>query len=91
MTDVRFGNVGRNSMRGPSVVNLDAGLFRTFELSQALHLQFRLEAFNLTNTPHFANPNGNVNSSNFGRILATLDNETAGRSREFRFGVHLTF
>ena len=91
VTDVRFGDVGRNTMRGPSVVNLDAGLFRTFELSQALHLQFRLEAFNVTNTPHFANPNGSVNSSNFGRVLATLANETAGRSREFRIGAHLTF
>ena len=92
VTDVRFGNVGRNTMRGPGVVNLDMGLFRTFKVTPTVDLQFRAEAFNVSNTPHFANPNGNVNSSNFGRILAT---QTAmmhsGASRQFRFGLHLTF
>ena len=34
VTDVRFGNVGRNTMRGPGVVNLDMGLFRTFKVTQ---------------------------------------------------------
>ena len=32
-------------------------------------MQFRAEAFNVFNTPHFAHPNKDVNSSNFGRIL----------------------
>lgn len=91
VTEVRFGTVGRNLLRGPGVVNLDAGLFRTFTLSPALRLQFRLEAFNVTNTPHFANPNGNANSSNFGRVLATQSADAFGRSREFRVGAHLTF
>ena len=58
-------------MRGPGVVNLDLSLFRTFKLTPQVDLQFRAEAFNVTNTPHFANPNGNVNSSNFGKILST--------------------
>src|SRR4029453_9455250 len=71
VTEVRFGNVGRNTMRGPGQQNLDLGLFRTFNLPGTADLQFRLEAFNVTNTPHFSNPNGNVNSSNFGRILST--------------------
>ncbi len=61
VTEVRFGNVGRNTMRGPGVANLDLGLFRSFKVRES-DLQFRLEAFNATNTPHFANPNGNVNS-----------------------------
>ena len=70
VTAVRFGNVGRNTMRGPGVANLDLGLFRSFKVRES-DLQFRLEAFNATNTPHFANPNGNVNSANFGRVLST--------------------
>ena len=89
VTEVRFGNVGRNTMRGPGVVNLDASLFRTFKLSPTFQLQFRAEAFNVSNTPHFGNPNGNVNSSNFGRILSTQSADAFGRSREFRFGVRL--
>jgi hypothetical protein len=93
VTAVRFGNVGRNTMRGPSVANLDLGLFRSFKVRES-ELQFRLEAFNATNTPHFANPNGNVNSSNFGRILSTQSGTTVdamGRSRQFRVGVRMTF
>jgi hypothetical protein len=91
VTEVRFGNVGRNTMRGPGVVNLDLGLFRTFKLTPTVDLQFRAEAFNATNTPHFANPNGNVNSSNFGLILGTQSADAMGRSRQFRFGFRVTF
>jgi len=91
VTEVRFGNVGRNSMRGPRVVNMDASLFRTFKLSHTLDLQFRAEAFNITNTPHFGNPDGNVNSSTFGQILNTEGDNAMGRSRQFRFGLRLSF
>ena len=91
VTQVRFGNVGRNTMRGPGQRNLDLGLFRTFKLSQSVNLQFRAEGFNMTNTPHFSNPNGNVNSSNFGKILSTDSSWAMGRSRQFRFGFRLTF
>ena len=90
VTEVRFGDVGRNSMRGPGVINLDLGLFRSFKIRTS-ELQFRLEAFNATNTPHFANPNGNVNSANFGRVLATQSADAMGRSRQFRVGVRMTF
>ena len=88
---VRFGNVGRNTMRGPGVVNLDASLFRTFRAAHRVQLQLRAEAFNVSNTPHFANPNGNVNSSSFGKVLATQTAYALGRSREFRFGLRLGF
>lgn len=91
VTDVRFGNVGRNTMRGPGVVNLDASLFRSFKLASSMLLQLRIEGFNVTNTPHFANPNGNVNSANFGRVLSTQSADAYGRSREFRLGVRLQF
>jgi hypothetical protein len=90
-TGVRFGTVGRNTMRGPGVVNLDLSLFRTFKLTERVNLQFRAESFNLSNTPHFANPNANANSSNFGKILATQTADALGRSRDFRFALRLGF
>jgi hypothetical protein len=86
VTEVRFGNVGRNTMRGPGVVNMDLSLFRTFRLTEKLDMQFRAEAFNLSNTPHFNNPNGNRNSSNFGKVLGV-----ANDPRSFRFGLRLGF
>ena len=91
VTQVRFGNVGRNTMRGPGQRNLDLSLFRTFKLTPSVNLQFRAEGFNMTNTPHFSNPNGNVNSSNFGKILSTDSSWAMGRSRQFRFGFRVSF
>ena len=91
VTEVRFGNVGRNTMRGPGQQNLDLSLFRSFSLNKTADLQFRLEAFNVTNTPHFSQPNGNVNSANFGKILSTDASWAMGRSRQFRFGFRLSF
>jgi len=92
VTDVRFGTVGRNTMRGPGVINADLSLFRTFKFTERFNLQFRAESFNLSNTPHFANPNANANSSAFGRITATQSNADAvGRSREYRLGLRFGF
>jgi hypothetical protein len=91
VTEVRFGNVGRNTMRGPGVVNLDLSLFRTFRLTDRYELQFRAEAFNVSNTPHFANPENDANSSDFGKVLSTNTADALGQSREFRFGLRLSF
>ena len=85
-TEVRFGNVGRNTMRGPGQRNLDLSLFRTFKLPRTVDLQFRAEGFNIINTPHFSNPNGNVNSSNFGKIPSTDSNWAMGARGSFASG-----
>jgi Carboxypeptidase regulatory-like domain/TonB dependent receptor len=61
VTDVRYGNSGLNTLRGPGFTNLDLGLFREFRVRD-LQLQFRAEAFNATNTPHFNNPGANVSN-----------------------------
>jgi hypothetical protein len=90
-TGARFGTVGRNTMRGPGVVNLDLSLFRTFKLTERFDLQVRAESFNISNTPHFSNPTASINSSNFGKILSTQNSDAMGRSREFRFGLRLGF
>ncbi len=69
-------------------------LFRTFKITEGLRMEFRAEAFNLTNTPHFNAPDSDVSSDNFGKILGTDDGygTSAGtRSREFRFGLRLNF
>jgi hypothetical protein len=91
-TGARFGTVGRNTMRGPGVVNMDLSLFRTFRFTENVSLKFQAESFNLSNTPHFANPNGNANAATFGRITSTQSGGDAiGRSRELRFGLRLAF
>ncbi len=62
VTAARFGTVGFNTLTSPGTSNLDLGLFREFRITEGVKLQFRVEAFNATNTPHFAAPGGNVSS-----------------------------
>jgi hypothetical protein len=69
-----IGDAGRNPVRGPGFVNTDFSLFKDFAFSESKKLQVRLEAFNLFNTPHFANPEGNFGSLAFGHIQSTVGN-----------------
>lgn len=69
----RFGNAGRNTIRGQNLSNYDLSLFRTFSLQERYKLELRGEFYNLTNTPHFQNPSGNISTANFGIITQTLN------------------
>ncbi|MFB3920501.1 MAG: carboxypeptidase regulatory-like domain-containing protein [Terriglobia bacterium] len=51
-----FGNLGRNSLRGPDFRNLDFSIFKNTPITEQVTLQFRAEFFNLANHPNFANP-----------------------------------
>ncbi len=56
VTEPRFGTAPWGAVRGPGYANWDLGVFRQFNLPRNMHVQFRFEAFNVTNTPHFNNP-----------------------------------
>jgi hypothetical protein len=62
------GNAGRNLFNGPGFINLDFSLFKEFAVNERLKLQTRLELFNALNTPHFANPNGDISSGSLGTV-----------------------
>jgi len=81
-----LGNAGRNIILGPGAVNLDASLHREFRLREGMRLEFRAESFNATNTPHFNNPNGNINSPQFGEINGAQQDQ-----RQYQFAVTLRF
>jgi hypothetical protein len=85
----RFGNAGRNPIRGPGVFNIDGGLFRTVPLGRS-QLQFRVEVLNLLNHPNFANPGGDIsNAGTFGIISSTTT--TVASERTVRLGVRYAF
>lgn len=66
-----FGSLGRNAVVGPGIFALDFAAHKEFRIFEKQRLQFRAEAFNVLNHPTWANPNGNVISSSFGRITGT--------------------
>jgi hypothetical protein len=84
--DVRFGTSGRNILRAPGVFNTNVSLFRVFPIRERLQMQFRAEAYNLTNTAHFAAPSANVSSGNFLVITSAAQDQ-----RQIRLGARLSF
>ena len=93
VTAARFGTSGRNVLRGPGLVNLDVGVFRNFKLTERLGMQFRTEAFNVTNTPHFANPSSNVSAAGFMTVTSALSTSGSveGGERAIRFALRFSF
>jgi len=55
--NAHYGNTNRNQFRGPGYFEMDLSVARNFKLTERFTLQVRADAFSLTNTPHFANPN----------------------------------
>jgi hypothetical protein len=80
-----FGNLGRNFMSGPGAWNLDASVFRNFDIAEKWKLQFRAESFSVINTPRWNDPSTDINSTNFGKITG------AGGARSIQLGAKLIF
>ena len=68
----QWGNAGRNSIIGPRVFSLDAGVGRTFLRGDRLNLDWRMNATNILNRVTYAAVNAIVGSSQFG--LPTIAN-----------------
>jgi hypothetical protein len=81
------GTSGRDILRGPGESNIDMSIFKNFSISETSKLEVRFQAYNATNTPHFANPNADLSQSNFGVITATLPFSY----RQCELGLRLTF
>lgn len=85
----QLGDAGRNSLRGPGLVNTDLTLSKRIYLSKSestRYLELRAEAYNLFNHTEFTvinyqggGVNGNITDPNFGRIL-TAYGGTSGTS-----------
>jgi hypothetical protein len=95
----QYGDARRGSLRGPAIYNVDASLFKNFNFTENWKLQFRVEAFNLFNTPEFSLPNaatdqvGSAATSPAGFVpsLAGAITSTVHASRELQFALKLSF
>ncbi len=85
------GNVGRDTLTGPGLVNWDLSLLKATQLTERARLQFRAEVFNVLNHTNLSTPNAVVYTS------ATVQSPTAGvitsagTSRQIQLGLKLLF
>jgi hypothetical protein len=79
-----YGNISRNFLRGPGVVDFDMSFVKNFRLTESKVFEFRAEFFNMFNTPAFAQPVSTVGSPFFGEIQSTT-----GSARQIQFGLKL--
>lgn len=80
-----FGNVRRNSLRGPGYEDVDASLFKDLFTESRIHGQFRAEVFNALNHTNLNSPISSVSSGTFGQITGS------GSPRVFQFGAKVLF
>jgi hypothetical protein len=80
----QFGTLGRNTLRGPGLYNLDVSLVKTHTIGEG-HLEFRAEFFNVLNHPNFGLPTA-VMGQSLGKIATTSLPE-----RQIQFGFKVGF
>ena len=68
-----LGNIGSYSVRGPGTWQFDLSLSRTVQLRETQKLEFRAEAFNVTNSFHMNDPTTVLNSNIFGQVTSAKD------------------
>ncbi len=82
-----FGSLGNYSNIGPPTNTVDLSLFKDFPITETAKVQFRVESFNLMNTPQFNRPNGTHGDGAFGKISGTR----GGLNRQFQLALRFMF
>lgn len=81
----RPGTASKRLVRGPGAWSVDLSLAKNFMIKGESKVQFRADVFNALNHVNFNNPNGNIASSQFGRITG------AGGMRSMQLGFRFQF
>jgi hypothetical protein len=87
-----LGNVGRNTLVGPGLLNFDMAVVKNTPITERLNLQFRAEIFNIFNRANFSTPAAVLfNSSGAPVGNAAVITSTDTTSREIQFALKLVF
>ncbi len=96
-----FGNVGRDTLTGPGLAELDLALVKNTTIHERVRAQFRAEFFNALNHSNFTTPNPVVFSSGptpktptaavAPSATAGVVSATATTSRQIQFGMKILF
>ncbi len=89
------GNTGRNQFYGPGYFQNNLSMFKDFRITERWILNVRADAFQLTNTPQFANPQASLTSGTFGQVTSTLGSGSGvngvGGGRALQLSAKLSF
>ncbi len=88
-TTAALGNTGLNSFVGPGLFGWDASMGKHIPITERVNMEFRAEAFSLTNTPQFGNPSSSMTNGDFGQINGS--NGQASNNRQMEFSGKITF
>jgi hypothetical protein len=104
--EVRQGKLGRNTLRGSPLRQIDVSIARSIRIGQRASAQVRFDVFNVLNTPNFGPPSGALQTAGFGvpdrsfaEALGTgtlqfgglVPIQQLGISRSLQFGVRLSY
>ncbi len=84
-----FGMLGNYSNIGPPTRTVDLSLFKDFRINEGMKAQFRLESFNLTNTPQFNVRS--ISTTHGSGDFGTVANTVAGSNRQLQLAVRFMF
>jgi hypothetical protein len=96
------GSMGINRLYGPGFWRLDPGLFKNFKITERLNMEFRAESYNVAHNTRWGNPSGNsaamllrpdgsLDTSRANPLQNFMCITSADSSRQFRFGLRLSF
>ena len=80
-----FGNAGRDAVVGPSRTNFGTNLYKSFEITERSHFEFRAESFNTFNHTQFNAIRNGWSGGDFGQASGAQD------PRTFEFGGKFVF
>jgi hypothetical protein len=77
-----FGNLGRNTFRGPLQKRFDLSFAKETKISESVSFELGFDLFNVFNTVNLANPNSDLQDGvDFGLITSTVGGPRVGQFR----------
>jgi hypothetical protein len=76
-----------SGVQGPGYKNVDLNVAKFFRITERVQMEFKIEAYNLTNTFSGGDPNLTVTSAAFGLVTAMAAG-TQGRELQYNLRIH---
>ncbi len=82
----QFGSAQNNTERAPGFAQIDLTAGKAFAITEAQHVEFRGDFFNVANFASYSNPDNTISDSSFGLI-----NNVRSIPRTIQFSLHYSF